>query len=476
MNTGRTRTRRGLLLLAALALLASCSSGSSDSDDVGQGGEEASDEQIEAALEAGDASIPGAGPVVDLEAIEPVTIEEASAVAGEEGAAVEDVGAEGYFYLELADDEGASQCLDDGQAELEFDPGAESASEQERVAYLTVCQETDGQQWRFVEAGDGLYQLQTVRSQGEDACLEVSSAEAGATAGMEACGDAPEQLWSFVEDGAYALQSSAVDGMCLDLALEGGAGLAECEGPTFGRVSGSQPFGPMAQVAGRTNRVNIIPAGCTRTFNPSNGSFTMTCPAGGTTSAPPTTTTATAAPPTSSAAGASGSGCDADMAAVLEETERQRNAAEQEDGLDRPNLTWDSAIACEAQRYAQQKARAWANEPSPLGLTVEDHDNGGSATWQNRTAVTEGMAAGPGTTAADGLRQWETSERRYFDFSASEELKRKDHTCKPGGGVCGHYGATINAGFWTRIGCGSAVTSGRAGDQRHLITVCRFGP
>ncbi len=69
-------------------------------------------------------------------------------------------------------------------------------------AFMDDCQDVSGQFWKFVDAGDGYYRLQTMFLEGENKRLEgnrrAEDAFLGGMAFMDTCQNVTGQLWKLV--------------------------------------------------------------------------------------------------------------------------------------------------------------------------------------------------------------------------------------------------------------------------------------
>lgn len=101
---------------------------------------------------------------------------------------------EGYYHLQTLYLEQQNKCLEGNRIAEESVLGG--------AAFMSDCSNTSGQSWKFVEAGDGAYRLQTAFLEPENNCLEGNqlgefSLLRGASF-MSDCQEVTGQLWTLV--------------------------------------------------------------------------------------------------------------------------------------------------------------------------------------------------------------------------------------------------------------------------------------
>ncbi|MFG2981875.1 CAP domain-containing protein [Streptomyces sp. NPDC048258] len=131
----------------------------------------------------------------------------------------------------------------------------------------------------------------------------------------------------------------------------------------------------------------------------------------------------------------------AEQQAMLSETNDVRQQASQ------PPLTWDAALATEAQ--------AWADDPAST--------EGGSLHHATIDNAAENMSGYPPNQA---VGEW-ASEKSAYDADPNHD------TDSPGYQTWGHYYNMIDS-RWHKMGCGA--TSGVPIPGGGWVVVCRYGP
>lgn len=122
---------------------------------------------------------------------------------------------QGYYHLQTLFLEAENKCLEGNQLAADAMLGG--------AAFLDDCQEVSGQLWKFVNAGNGSYQLQTLFLEGENKCFEGNrvapeSVLAGA-AFMNDCQEVLGQLWQLVPDNdPTSVEKVASDPLTVEIA------------------------------------------------------------------------------------------------------------------------------------------------------------------------------------------------------------------------------------------------------------------
>ena len=155
---------------------------------------------------------------VEENVAEDVSAEEAPAedVYPEEVPAGAIIDTDSYYRLQTKFLEGENKCLEGNRLAPESVLGG--------AAFQDDCQDVTGQFWKFVDAGNGYYRLQTMFLEEENKCLEgnrfAEESVLGGGAFMDDCQDVTGQLWNIVEaeEGYYRMQTMFLEGenKCLE--------------------------------------------------------------------------------------------------------------------------------------------------------------------------------------------------------------------------------------------------------------------
>ncbi len=145
----------------------------------------------------------------------------------------------GYYRLQTMFLAGESRCLEGNSVSGKSMLGG--------AAFQDDCQDVTGQYWKLIPEANGYYRLQTKYLEDQDKCLEGNELAAGAmldgAAFMNDCARVTGQLWKFIDagNGYYRLQTMYLesDNKCLegnrlspDSVLAGGAFMDNCQNAT----------------------------------------------------------------------------------------------------------------------------------------------------------------------------------------------------------------------------------------------------
>lgn len=145
----------------------------------------------------------------------------------------------GYYRLQTMFLAGESKCLEGNSVSDKSLLGG--------AAFQDDCQDVIGQYWKLVPEANGYYRLQTMFLEGQNKCLEgnqlAASAMLNGAAFMADCARVTGQLWKFVDagNGYYRMQTMFLEGdnKCLegnrlspDAVLAGGAFMDNCQNVT----------------------------------------------------------------------------------------------------------------------------------------------------------------------------------------------------------------------------------------------------
>ncbi len=140
--------------------------------------------------------------------------------------------ADGYVRLQTTADDGTTRCLEGNRvADDAFLAGG---------AFMDNCQDVTGQLWKLVPIADaGYYRLQTLFLEDQGKCFEgnqlAEDAVLEGAAFMDDCSEASGQAWKFVDagDGAYRLQTQFLESEIKCLAGNRPSELAVLQGASY---------------------------------------------------------------------------------------------------------------------------------------------------------------------------------------------------------------------------------------------------
>ncbi|HRJ41542.1 MAG TPA: FG-GAP-like repeat-containing protein [Caldilineaceae bacterium] len=141
-----------------------------------------------------------------------------------------------YYRLQTKFLEAENKCLEGNR----LDPNSVLSG----AAFMDTCQDVTGQFWKFVDAGNGYYRLQTKFLEAENRCLEGNRLDPnsvlGGAAFMDTCKDVTGQLWKVADagEGYHRMQTKFLEAenKCLEgnrldpnSVLSGAAFMDDCQ-------------------------------------------------------------------------------------------------------------------------------------------------------------------------------------------------------------------------------------------------------
>jgi uncharacterized protein YkwD len=136
---------------------------------------------------------------------------------------------DGYFQLQTQLVKGENKCFE-GQGGAA--PGSDAVLE--GGAFMNFCQLVSGQKWKLVAEANGYYRLQNQIGENENLCLEGNRRADGAVLGgaaiMHPCQDVSGQFWKFVDAGNNYFRMQTMFLEAENKCLEGQGGAAPGSG------------------------------------------------------------------------------------------------------------------------------------------------------------------------------------------------------------------------------------------------------